>query len=301
MSLIELMVGVAIGLFLVTLLLRGFAASLGNSRTNSLVSEYQTNGRYALGVLKREIRHAALSPLLWDATQLEINTSVSSRDFGCGAGVNNLLMNAGMSASNDANPWSASCLLTADDREFLRGDVVAVRRLSNKPVTSFAANAPYVRVSYGAGHMFLGGEVPIPLPPPSFDYAALTDVFYINSFTQSATEVPLVPALYRLRLSDGANPTMVPELVASNIEHLQIQFAIDDGSGKVRYVNPGGVTDWRSVVSARIWLLVRASEREVGLVSGSYTMADVTYTPNDNFRRVVLSSTIQLRNQGATP
>ena len=107
-----------------------------------------------------------------------------------------------------------------------------------------------------------------------------------------------MPALYRLTLSSGANPTMVPQLVASNVEQFQIQFGqvIDAATGSVRYFNADQVTDWRVVNSARVWLLMRATDREGGFSSGSFQMGDITYTPNDNFRRIVLSTTVNLRN-----
>jgi hypothetical protein len=294
-SLIEVMVGLTIGLVLVTIVLRGFAATSGNANLNSLVSEYQTNGRYALELLKREVRHAALSPLLWETPQMDINVTAAAANFGCGAGVTTAVLE-GLRANNDANPYTASCLASGTDREYARGDVLTLRRLGLDPVASYAANAPYARVSYGSGNLFLGGETPTPLPPPSFDYPLVNDIYFINSFTTSDSETPRVPALYRLRLSAGANPTLVPELVASNVEHMQWQFAIADGAGNLRYVNPSGVTDWTQVISARVWLLLRASEPESGFQSGSYTMADLTYTPGDSFRRVVLSSTVHLRN-----
>jgi type IV pilus assembly protein PilW len=295
-SLIELLVGTALGLLLVTVMLRGFAASSGNAAVNALVSEYQTNGRYALELLRREVRHAALSPLMWDAVQLDINAAAAARDFGCGAGVSTAVFE-GLRAINDGNPYGGSCLANAGDRKYLRGDVLTLRRLGLDAVGVYLTNAPYARVSYGAGNLFLGGETPIPLPDPSFVYPVLNDVYFVNDFTTSPTELPKVPALYRLRLSPGANPTLVPELVASNVEHMQWQFGVADGAGNVRYLNPQAVTDWSTVQAARVWLLMRASVPESGLASGSYSMGDVTYAPADNFRRVVLSSTIDLRNR----
>ena len=296
LSLVELMVGVAIGLMLVAVVLRGFAATSNNASTNSLVSEFQTNGRYALEVLRRELRHASLSPLLWESTQLNINTSAAARDYGCGAGVSTSVLD-GVRASNDSNPYSANCLADGTDRKYARGDVLTLRRLGLDAVTSTLTNAPYARVSYGSGNVYLGGETAAALAPPTYDYPVVNDIYFINEFTTSATESPKVPALYRLTLSSGANPTLVPELVASNVEHMEWQFGVSDSAGNVRFLNPGSITDWTTVVSARVWLLLRASQTEASLASSSYTLGDVSYTPGDGYRRAVVSSTIQLRNQ----
>ena len=86
------------------------------------------------------------------------------------------------------------------------------------------------------------------------------------------------------------------QLVAANVEHLRFQFGVADGSGNVRYLSASAVTDWPSVRTARIWLLMRESLPEPGLVSASYVLGDVTYTPTDHFRRSVYSATVALRN-----
>jgi type IV pilus assembly protein PilW len=297
LSLIELMIAVALGLLLVTVVLRGFASTSSNSRVNSVVSEYQTNGRYALETLKREVRHAALHPMVWDAAQVDRNATVDAKDYGCGAGVSTAL-GVGITGWNDTNPYPASCLAAGADRAYVRGDALMVRRTALAAATAFDVNAPYARVSYGAANVYLGGEVAADLAAPALDYRVVSDLYYVNDFTTSATESPKVPALYRLTLSAGANPTMVPQLVAANVEHFQIQFGqVMDAAGSIRYYNadaPG--INWSAVNVARVWLLMRATEREGGFTSGSYQLGDVTYTPNDNFRRVVLSTTINLRN-----
>lgn len=297
LSLIELMVAIAIGLLLVAFMLRGFVASSGSSAVNSSVSEFQTNGRYALETLTREIRHAALSPLLWEQAQLEVSAAAAARDFGCGSGSATGVI-AGVAATNNANPYSSSCLAGSATRQYLRGDVLTLRRLGLAPVASASlANAPYVRTSYAAGRFFLGGETPATLPAPSYDYPVVNDIYFINDFTTSPDESPKVPALYRMTLSTGANPVLVPELVASNVEHLQFQFAVGNASGNVRYLDPDAVTDWAQVKAVRIWILLRASTSEAGFASGSYTLGDQTYAPGDAFRRVVLSSTVEIRNR----
>jgi type IV pilus assembly protein PilW len=295
-SLVEIMVGLALGLVLVTMVLRGFASTSMSAGVNASTSEFQTNGRYAMEVLKREVRHAAMSPLMWESSQMYPTALASSKNYGCGSSMTTDLF-TGVSASGN-NPYANTCLDSAlTDRDYARGDVLTLRRLGLDAVTAFNTNAPYLRVSYGNGTLFLGGETPPVQPAPSFDYPLVTDVYYINTFTNSSDESPRVPALYRLRLGTGNNPTMKPELVASNVEHMRWQFAVADASGNVQYVNQSAVTDWQSVVAVRVWLLLRSTQPEAGLQLGSQTLGDITYEPNDNYRRLVLSTTISLRNR----
>jgi type IV pilus assembly protein PilW len=299
LTLIELMVAIGLGLVVITLVLRSYATVSLNAGVNSAVSEYQTNGRYALEALKREVRHAALRPMVWDKDkQLYFTPAALAKNYGCGPGTATNLF-AGLEASNDSNPFATSCLQAASDRKYARGDVLMVRRTDLEPAVARVAGATYLRVAYGKGQVFLGTEAPPEYPQPAFDYRLVNEVFFINEFTRSADEQPKVPALYRLTLTLGANPVFTPLLVASNVEHFQVQFGkLTVSSGDMQYVNANSLSgaDWESVTTARIWLLIRASAPEVGMVSESYTLGDVTYTPQDHYRRTVLTGTINLRN-----
>jgi type IV pilus assembly protein PilW len=298
-TLIELMVGIAIALVLIAAVIQGFASSSATINTNASVAEANTNGRYALEFLKREIRHAALHKLVWSGEQVNHpDATLSAKDFGCGAG---MVINiaTGVSGFNDNNPYSASCLQSDAQREYARGDVLVLRRTKLQPTATFLVGAPYVRLAYGVANTFTGDGTAT-VPPPSeglkYDYGLVSDVYYINAFTSSADESPKVPALFRLTLSNTANPQMTPELVASNVEQLQIQYGQADAAGNTQYVNANAVTDWTMVKTARIWLLLRESKPEGGIVSGEYTLGDVTYKPADHFRRSVLSTTLAIRN-----
>ena len=63
-------------------------------------------------------------------------------------------------------------------------------------------------------------------------------------------------------------------------------------------MNPGEVSATDAVISATIWLRIRAEDIEVGHVDGnSYQYADMgaAVVPNDNYRRILVSKTILLR------
>jgi len=65
-----------------------------------------------------------------------------------------------------------------------------------------------------------------------------------------------------------------------------------------QYVNAGDpLLDSAQVVSVRIWVRVRGDQPETGFTDNRhYEYADTDFTPNDGFRRVVMSRTIYLRN-----
>jgi hypothetical protein len=64
------------------------------------------------------------------------------------------------------------------------------------------------------------------------------------------------------------------------------------------YVNANDpILSSAQVVAVRVWVRVRADQPEMGFVDGRrYLYADTDFTPSDNFRRVVMSRTVYLRN-----
>jgi type IV pilus assembly protein PilW len=111
---------------------------------------------------------------------------------------------------------------------------------------------------------------------------------------------------------------LIDEEVLPGVEDLQIQFGVDpdlpgtDDRGAVNlYVNandpiltPGdpAFNDDFEILAVRIWLRVRAERVENGFTdTTNYVYADQNVAaPGDQFRRVVVSKTIYLRNARRT-
>jgi len=152
--------------------------------------------------------------------------------------------------------------------------------------------------------------------------------YYVSDRSDGSASTP---SLRRKVLStDGTDPKIVDEEVLAGVEDMQVQFGIDTGdhnsaagidvdedkngipdnpNGLVsRYVNAddvllktpakGGVQ--AQVVAVRIWLRIRADDREPGFVDArNYDYAGINYTPagaDAGYRRIVISRTIFLRN-----
>jgi type IV pilus assembly protein PilW len=133
---------------------------------------------------------------------------------------------------------------------------------------------------------------------------------------------PGTPALRVKRLSSvGGSPQFIDQELIRGVEDLQVQFGVDPGDDTngdgtpddfndngmadfvngyaTQYVSAGDpILDTAQVVAVRIWVRVRAELPERGFVDGrTYDYAGIETEPfNDNFRRVVLSRTIYLRN-----
>ncbi len=117
-----------------------------------------------------------------------------------------------------------------------------------------------------------------------------------------------IPTLKRLELtvdSTGANLDMYQVPLVEGIENLQIDYGIDtdgDGVPNGAYVTaPAAVTDWPNVVAVRLNLLARNTESSAGYVDDkTYDMGvGGSVAPGGAFKRHVYNSVIRVVNPSA--
>lgn len=312
-TLIEMLISITIGLGILAGLVGVLASNAGNSRSNDRTSELMTNGRFALNSMKQELREAGFRGYTW-AEPGAPDPWVAPADLtGCfgaepGASAGAFVANIrqGVWGSNNANPFAASCIPTAN---YVAGeDVLVVRRLAIAPTSAvdLKADAVYFRSTYERGQMFRTTSA-VPVPPdfgpsrPTASFGVQVYVYYISPFTV-AGESPQVPALMRMALR--ADGKMVSELVASGIEHMQVRYGRLTTAPDTQYFDTlaGSSSDadaiaWQDVNSVRIWLLARNTTPEPGYSNtNTYVMGDQSVTAADGFRRQLFSTVVQLRN-----
>ena len=309
-TLIEMMISITIGLGLLAGLVGVLATSSSNSRSNDKTSELMTNGRYALNSIKQELREAGFRGYTWAEPDAPVGLGVPGNECLQGANVSGSFISnirQGIWGFNDANPFAANCIAAA---RFAAGnDVLVVRRLAPFPATALVANTVYFQSTYARGQVFRGAVAPVfgGAPAPLASFAVQVYVYYISPVTNITTpEVPAVPSLRRVALNNAG--AMVDELVASGIEHLQVQFGHLATNGATQYVNAQVApldsdssnalsAVWDDVNSVRIWLLARNTLAEPGYANTqTYTMGGQDFVKADGFRRQVFTTVVQLRN-----
>lgn len=309
-TIIEMMISITIGLGILAGLVGVLSSTSGNSKSNDRTSELMTNGRYALNSLKQELRQAGFRGYTWAEPGSPVNYTAPTA--GCvgaeaGATVGGFVANIrqGIWGSDNANPFSGSTNCIPSASYATGNDVLVLRRVAAVPTATPVANTVYFRSTYERGQVFRGTTVPdYGSSQPLANFAMQVYVYFIRPWTVSATESPLVPALCRVALQ--ADGTMTTELVASGIERMQIQYGRLTTAPDTQYFNTlsGTSTDtlstaWDEVNSVRVWLLARNATPEPGYVNTTaYPMGNVSpdYVPNDNFRRQMFSTVVQLRN-----
>lgn len=305
-SLVEMMVSITISLVIIVALAGVLASNSRSSKTNERTSELQSNGRYALDHLRRELRHADYRGYTWmtpNPSALAITNECLEAAAAAGSFVNNL--GQGIWGANDTNPYAANCLSSG----YLRGDVLVIRRVESTALVSPTAlvnGEIYFRSTFTKGEMFQAGGGAVattgapnntdgsPFGDPLADFLVHEYVYYIGSDDND----PNTPALRRSTLRGG---TMIDEMVVSGIEQLQVRFGRTPVSGNTTQFYDANqipsAADWEDVSSARIWLLARNAKAEADYTNtGTYTMGDQNYAVSGSFRRQLFTTVVQLRN-----
>lgn len=321
-NLVEMLVAMAIGMVIIVALLGMLATSWSGAATNRRTSEIEFDGRYALATMQEDLRQARFRGNTWalPTAPTTVITPIAGECLPAGATAGSFVSNLqqGVWGANDSNPFAANC--TAN---YLRGDILVIRKVDSIPVTALVANTLYFRSTYNSGEIFRGvpaAACPVPFTSAPYlgtrfanvpciagtpnsgldDFRLQTFVYYIAPSTDDAT----LPALYRATLQ--ANGSMTSDLIANGIEHLQVQYARATTDLNTRYHNASAIsgssvdtaaTEWDDVDTVRIWVLARSASAEPNYINtNTYAMGDVNYTVNDSFRRNVRSAVIHLRN-----
>ena len=310
-TLIELMVASIMSIMIVSSVLSIYVNSQHSSRTQSLTRQIQENGRYAIQILGEDIRMAKyyginVMPSTIDTSTTDALTGVG---YGCGGTTWAANVTQPIFASNNSNPYSASCI--AASSYIANTDVLVVRHTESEPIVAseIIENHLYLYTSLTDGEVFRASEdgaintqtLLNVTEFPAETYKFSTNVFYVRPcsiMNGSDCSDDGIPTLVRQSLSADGTTT---EPLIEYIEDMQVVFGLDLSSPEDftvdRYVSPADVSDWSRVISARIDLLVRSPNTVTGYTNPhTYTIGDKSVTQADGYHRKVFSGTIFLRN-----
>jgi type IV pilus assembly protein PilW len=321
-GLIELMVAMLIGLFLIMGAVTVFNQSRNTYRASEGVARLQETARLAMDVIESDIRMANYWGMNNRADYI-VNRAGPSQpppaDFNaqqqtnvslCGTAASNWVINLDEYLGGSNNSYGLQCGAS----NYQGGsDVVVIRRANEARPAALDPNRVYLQTSRIQGTLFVpNAACTLPtnptcipaayLPPASESRELEARAYYVSSQSTLRNDVP---SLRRKRFAsvNAAIPAnaILDEEIVSGVEDLQVRLGVDtNGDSNIdQYVNPGGVPGNAAVVSATIWLRVRAEDRDFGhRDQTAYQYADMAaaFTPNDNYRRILVSKTIHIRN-----
>jgi type IV pilus assembly protein PilW len=311
-GIVELMIALAIGTFLVAgavsiyLKARDVRAALDTS------ARLQEVARYALAIIEADVRMAGFWGLTNRSEAITANASLSF-PAKCGGtawitqalrhvdGTNNTFLTLPNCAAGGGGARPGS-------------DVLVLRRASaerispQRPIVNAAdRDRVLVITSHTDGQIFVPADIANQVPagyatsdiagePPQADTRALiVNAYYVSTGSSLS---PDYPALRRKTLVAG--PNISDQEVIAGVEDLQFQVGLDtDGDQDADlFENPDAIPPGARPVSVRVWLRVRAEERDPSLgMQAIEACADrAPGIATDSHRRLLVSRTIRLRN-----
>lgn len=324
LSLVELMVAMAIGTFLLAGAITVFGKTRDLYRTNDAAARLQETARYAMSTIEADLRMANYWGLMSRADLIENGPALDLANLpavdptyslpaeltGYAGTINQCgdMWAVKLPAYIEAtDSYTLGC--AADGAGAVAGaDTLTIRRASTEPIATGApltASAGQIKLqtSRVQGTLFSSATLPAGyLPPLSETRALVVNGYYVG---QDSDERAGTPSLRRKQLDvAGGAPTIADLQIVPGVEDLQVELGADfnDDQNADYYVQPGtAIPAGDQIVAVRVWLLVRAEQPEVGFTDGrTYDYASRTganvLTPADNFRRLLVSKTIALRN-----
>ena len=319
-SLVELMVALTLGSFLIVGAVTVYVRSRNTYSVNETVARLQENARYAMSTIEPDIRLANYWGLMNDpelitgtATNVPLGSGATTND--CGADFDIDLRTPIDGINNDYDLLCTQATVSNPAPGFNRTpDTVVVRHAAETTTVAEAGRLQLYTTRQGAGSQLFndatapGAPAALVDAPPNGPQAEVRDLVVRAYYVSSGSSRAQTPSLRRKSLVGGATgPAFMDEEIMPGVEDMQIQFGVDtdpvDGNDRGivdRYVNADDaiITPDADILSVRVWLRLRADRPEIGLpVDAGFTYADQVVGPfNDGFRRIVVSRTIYLRN-----
>ncbi len=323
LTMVELMVALVIGSFLMIGALQIYGQSREAFVVNESIARVQETAQFAMDTIEADLRMASNWGRNSRGLAVEGRALVDSADplnltppADCGV---RWVLDLGRPVTGNNNSYGLSCLPTADAGPSQpNSDVVTVRRASVSPVIPQNGRLQ-IQSTRIQGRIFYNGIIPAEFEEPAAPGApalstdpSATHNLIVNSYyvAQESELIPGVPTLRMKTLTMDAGASVIEDQeVAPGVENIQLQLGIDVNQDNTvdRYVNPGdpiydpnavGYVPGARVMTARIWMIVRATSQEQGVQDiNNYRPGDVDLgVYNDSYRRLQVSKTILLRN-----
>lgn len=260
LSLVELLIGMMIGLLLAAGTATIYFSSQRVSLAQNQVFVIENNGRLALEVLTQIIKHTGYvstngSPLAGE--DRFITTAVVAKNCG---GQSNILQTS----------------LFSTTKNNVTGDSIGVVYVGDNSLNRDCS----------------GAQLPVACQAGGVISVDASKVYNYFSIGKNAENTPVLNCAG----SRGANLVEIAE----GIENLQILYGVDNNADNQvdQYVNADQVTSWGSIISVQLALLVRSLDKvKREKESKTYKLLDnVEITVNDKYQRAVFSTIIRLRN-----
>lgn len=270
LSLVEVMVSLVIGIFVVGAVLMNFIGSGTTGRQQGSLSQLSEDAHVAFSMLARDLQMAGYS----DPTGVAVVGSATTASFG----------------RNYSGLPVFGCIRHFTDPAAATGAVACA--------SSGSTATHSIEVNYEAtpvNSLQTSGGVPTDCMGNAL---TISGTFYVasNRYYVTTTAATSRPEL----VCSSAGQT--GQAVVENVQSMVLWYGLAetaDSRRAVRYVKANNVTDWGTVVSVRVCLLMRSADAVLGSEDyATYTDCDgASVTPTDRRIYRAFFSTVALRNR----
>lgn len=327
-TIVELMVAMAIGLFLLGGIGMVFISSKQTYHMQDSLWQLQDNSRFAMGFLIKDLRMAGFRGCNSNAI-VPVNTLNNVADFN----YNFMLGVQGFEAAGLGwSPALPAALSSANPPPSAGSDVITLRRAQEPGI---GVTAPFMNNNSAALHVDAGNNL------SQFDIILVTDcaaaaILQVSSanpgtsgtiahntgvgtpgnassdlgkiFRDDAEIMKLVTVSYFIAPSAAVAGSRslwrkvgagAAEELAEGVENMQILYGEDTDNDRSvnRYVTADNVADMNRIMSFKLSFLMTTLEGNITSKPQPYTFNGVTITPTDRKLRRVFSTVVNLRNR----
>jgi type IV pilus assembly protein PilW len=309
-TLVEIFVSLAIGLVLFAGVMSIFVGLRTTTSETSSYGELQENGRFAISVLSNDL----MMQNFWgdysgtlSANNLIAVPGAAPAGECTGGGVNNGSFPGVV--SHFRTLWGTTAVNAANmgciDDAKIGSDIIQLKRVNAAPLPAVAPALPvapagnyYFTSDTTTGGFFLGGTA-TPNIENSRTWRYKHHVYYV---TEDAVAGETIPVLMRRQLTTS----MVSAPVIDGIEFIRFMYGVDnDDDGVVNaFVSADNVSDlfWNNgsntnILAVKMYVLARDTLPDPKYDNkNTYELGDLELTFDDNYRRLLFSSTVTLFN-----
>ncbi len=308
-SLIELFIALAIGVALFAGVMVIFVNMKTTTTETSGLGELQENGRFALSILTDDLMRqdfwgdytgtfdlASLNSVVQAAPSNECTgDGINNGTFPIAAGHFRTLWGQTVTQDDPMGCFSASAKAKKGS------DLIQIKRVVSEPMTVAPVGNYYLTTNISYGNIFAGGTIPTISNSQTWEYQH--HVYYVTEQTQGNISVPV---LMKGRLTNSM--TFSPMI--DGIEMIRFMYGVDtdtdvDDKGIVNaFISADNMTSalWDNssnskIIAVKVYVLARSILPDNKYTNtNTYLLGDLSYSPNDNYRRMLFTSTVTLFN-----
>jgi len=315
LTLVEVMIAMLLGIFLMGGVLQVFASSRQTYRVHEATSRMQENGRMALEVLSRDIRMADFWGCASDPSNFVNNLDTAGTGYvdflsggvggtdGVSGAPDSLILRGGIDSGLRVmppyGPQASANIKTQAGNGLEQDDIVFVADCSAGDIFQITNANPDDAgvVVHNTGHGDPGNYNVTNPGCPGANAHCLSKVYGADASMMLTQETR-----YEIKAGSEGQPALFRNDLEflDGIENLQILYGHDtDASGTANYYGPADpLVDMADVISIRFAVVVRSYDDNLtGGLTQNYNLFGTTVAAPDNRLRQVYTSTVAVRNR----